>query len=205
MKHSGNQRLTYHIEVFKIDESKTIFQNEVENRALIDCGCPELWAGLSWIETHQSSKGEVFKSFQDNQTFKLGETLYNTVDHKLVPIEIGGITETVKVGIIEADIPLLISRRQLEKWETVLNFKDKTLFFKGTGKTVKLEMTSSGHLTIDLMESAADNRTSLVNEVFLMDSEDDLTYKKLKRIHRTFGHPSSGKLKRNIKRCWSDK
>ena len=108
--------MTFHIEVFKIDKTKSIFENQVENKALIDSGCPELCAGVSWMETYQSTRGDKFKSISDHQTFKLGETLYDTVDYKLVPIDLGNVTEYVKVGVIEADIPLLISQAQLKKW-----------------------------------------------------------------------------------------
>ena len=155
-------------------------------------------AGLPWIETYSSTRNEEFKSINKKQTFKLGETSYETVFYKLVPIEIGGRKEYMEVGVIEADIPLLISRAQLEKWKVNLNFDDKTMTWQDTGDTVQLGMTSSGHLTLDLMDSMKNERNSMVKDVFLTNKDKDY-YNGTKEIHTAFGHPSSTKLKETVR------
>ena len=50
----GTKR-TFFVNTLKIDNNKTIFYNKVENKALVDSGCPESVAGLSWLKTYESS------------------------------------------------------------------------------------------------------------------------------------------------------
>ena len=39
-----------------IDQNKTIFENEVENLAIVDSGCPEAVAGKAWMRTFETSR-----------------------------------------------------------------------------------------------------------------------------------------------------
>ena len=51
-----DSKRTYHI-TLKIYNEKSIFENEVANKALVDSGCPEMVAGLSWMKTYQTAMG----------------------------------------------------------------------------------------------------------------------------------------------------
>ena len=106
---------TYHV-TLKIDNHKSIFENEVVNKALVDSGCPELVAGLSWLKTYQSSRCREFRNLNRSDTFQMGETIFKTICYKLIPVKIGNHEEELEVGIIDAEIPLLISKRKLKEW-----------------------------------------------------------------------------------------
>ena len=106
---------TYHV-TLKIDNQKSIFENEVVNKALVDSGCPELVAGLSWLKTYQSSRCREFRNLNRSDTFQMGETIFKTICYKLIPVKIGNHEEELEVGIIDAEIPLLISKRKLKEW-----------------------------------------------------------------------------------------
>ena len=67
------------------------------------------------------------------------------------------------------------------------------------GKTIQLGQTSSGHLTLDLMDSKVTERDSMIQDILLVKPQDETAYTKIKKIHRAFGHPSSGKLKETMK------
>ena len=69
----------------------------------------------------------------------------------------------------KADIPLLISRAQLQKWGANLNFANNTLELGTTGDTVELGITTSGHLTLDLMNINNPNDKT----VYLTEMEDE--------------------------------
>ena len=64
---------------------------------------------------------------------------------------------------------------------------------------IPLETTSSGHLVIDIMNPSKKNREDVAREIFLLNSEDESLHKKLKKVHRSFGHPSSSKLIETLK------
>ena len=90
---------------------KSIFENKVENKALVDSRCPELVAGLIWLRNYEISK-EVKRS----DTFKMGKEVFKTVMFKVIPVKIRTYTEDIEVGIIDTEIPLLIYKRKLKEW-----------------------------------------------------------------------------------------
>ena len=100
----------------KMDKNKTIFQNEVVNRALLDSGCPELVAGEGWIKTYQSYVGMDFKDVDRKENYKFGNEIFPTIAFKEIPIKIGSMEENVQVGVIDSNIPLLISNAKLKEW-----------------------------------------------------------------------------------------
>ena len=91
-----------------MDKNKSIFQNEVVNRALIDSGCPELVAGEGWIKTYQSFVGREFKDVDRKENYKFGNEIFPTIAFKEIPIKIGSMEETVEVGVIDSNLPLQI-------------------------------------------------------------------------------------------------
>ena len=107
--------MTYHVRNEYELPTKSIFDHQVQNKALIDSGCPDLVAGYPWMETYESTKNELFPSSKCDDRFKLGETAYEATESKTILIRIGTMEEEVKVIVIRADIPLLISRQKLKE------------------------------------------------------------------------------------------
>ena len=138
---------TYHV-TLKIDNERSIFENEVENKALVDSGCPEMVAGLSWLKTYESSQDKEFERVRRSDTFQMGDTVFKTIMFKRIPINIGGHEEELEVGIINTEIPLLISKKKLKEWGGKIDFEDNTLHIRKTGKTIQMEERSTGHLVI---------------------------------------------------------
>ena len=87
-----------------MDRSKSIFENEVENRALIDSACPELVAGLPWIKTNENSNNTVYEIVNKHELFKFGEDVLKTIYYKRVPLHIGRLNEVVEVAVVNANI-----------------------------------------------------------------------------------------------------
>ena len=143
-------KLTYHCVTLKIDRNRSIFENEVENKALIDSGCPEMVAGKGWIRTFESSVGTVFDTVDREGSFKFGNDVFPTLEYKLVPIRIGKLNELVEVGVIDSAVPLLISKTKLKEWGAELNFKENTIYLEKTNEKVHLQETKTGHLVVRL-------------------------------------------------------
>ena len=178
----------------KIDRNRTIFENEVENKALIDSGCPEMVTGKGWIKTFESSEGRVFDTVDREDSFKFGNDVFPTIEYKLVPLRIGQLEEMVEVGVIDAAIPLLISKTKLKEWGAELNFKENTLYLDKTKEKVDLKETKTGHLVVNLGKSIDEDADEALKEVLLMKKEQNYNMKDLKKIHRVFGHPGAEKL-----------
>ena len=70
--------------------------------------------------------------------------------YKKIPLKIGSHEEEVEVGIVDANIPLLISKKKLKEWGGIIDFKKNTLFMRNTRETIKLTESPSGHLTISV-------------------------------------------------------
>ena len=192
---TATPKRTYHV-TLKMDSKRSIFENEVENKALVDSGCPELVAGLSWLKTYESSRGYEFKKVNRKDTFKMGNNVFNTVMFKKIPIRIGKHEEEIEVGIINTEIPLLISKKKLKEWGGKIDFQENTLFLRNSGETVQMEETSSGHLVINLAKDLDSNKEEAIQELFLMKQTKQYNMKDLKKLHRVFGHPTEDKLKK---------
>ena len=141
----------------KIDRNRSIFENEVENKALIDSGCPEMVAGKGWIRTFESSVGTVFDTVDREGSFKFGNDVFPTLEYKLVPIRIGKLNELVEVGVIDSAVPLLISKTKLKEWGAELNFKENTIYLEKTNEKVHLQETKTGHLVVRLGKNIEEN------------------------------------------------
>ena len=85
---------------------------------------------------------------------------------------------------MEADIPLLIGRPEMEDLGFVIDVRNKTLTIKKTEETFKLFKTKSGHLALPLISNSMDEK------VFnLEDCSYDEKLKKVRKIHQILCHP----------------
>ena len=92
----------------------------------------------------------------------------------------------MKVEVIISDIPLLMSRKAMEKAGIILDFKDKkiTVF----GKTVPMLQTSSGHPILRVQPSFNE---SLEEALVVTNFETGTRAEQKKgmiKLHRQFGH-----------------
>ena len=110
----------------------------MENKALLDSGCPELVAGLAWVKTLENSHEKVFEEVEREERFKFGDKVFDTITFKKIPLKLGKLSEEVEVGVVAADVPLLISKRKLTEWGGILDFQS-TIHIRKTAETIKLE------------------------------------------------------------------
>ena len=115
-----------------------------------------------------------------------------------IPAQIAQTNCTIEVEIIDADIPLLLSKSSLQKAETVLDFKnDKVKMFN---KNVDFKLSSNGHYAVNILPNDISNfhetEQILILEQCTSEAEK---IKKLTKIHRQFGHASPDNIKRLLK------
>ena len=182
-----------------IDQSKSIFENEVENLAVVDSGCPEPVVGKAWLRTFETSTDQIFPVIEKKETFKFGDDICEAEYYKEIPIELGKMKKTMKVAVVDTNIPLLLSLETLTSWGAILDFAEQTIKLKTTGETFKLDRTKSNHLAIALSKRPEVDKEELLRRVFKVKKVKKYQFKELKKIHRIFGHPRPEKLEKIFK------
>ena len=199
-----NIKRTYKVEKLNIDIEKSVFENEIENRMLIDSGCPEMVCGQTWLKTYESSCGKTFRSVGKEDFFRLGNETFKTVKTVRIPFNIGALKEEIDVGVVEANIPMLLSKSKLKEWGAKIDFLDNTMYIRKTKETIKLKETKQGHLTFPMAKNIKDNVDELVKHIHIVRMKKKYGMKELKKIHRVFGHPTTEKVAKLLKDAGED-
>ena len=107
-----------------------------------------------------------------------------------LPCKIGSYRVNIMVDIVDAKIPLLLSKTSMKRATMIIDlYKDQILIF---GKKLKLEITSIGHyiLTLSPPDYIENLENTLIN--IKCDNLENIALK----LHKQFGHPHSGKLRK---------
>ena len=166
---------------------------------MVDSGCPEMVCGEEWMKTFEHSTDMIYEKVDIEDNFKFGNEVFKTTYYKKIPLNIGSLEEMVNVGVVPANIPLLISKRKLKDWGARIDFEKNELFLRKTNETVKLSETKSGHLTLKMAKTLPEDSAEFLHEVFLIQKKKSYKMKELKKLHRVFGHPSIEKMEALLK------
>ena len=171
---------------------------------LIDSGCPEMVCGEAWLKTYESSCGKKFQMVGKVDHFKLGNETFKTIKTVKIPFKIGKLNEELDVGVVEANIPMLLSKSKLKEWGVTIDFLENTMFIRKTSELIKLKETKQGHLTYPMGKNVLDNEEELVKSIHLVRMKKKYSMKDLKKIHRVFGHPTTEKIAKLMKDSGED-
>ena len=147
-------------------------------------------------------KGKITET-SSRTKFRFGDGRVYTAMKKLnVPAEIGNQKVMIAYHVINAELPMLLSKSGMRAAGTVIDFKEEKI--KMFGKQIQLGFTSSGHYTIPLtpkVRAAADTKEVKVffNVKELSDKTIEDKKRMMNKVHKTFGHPSAERLKKLIK------
>ena len=112
-------------------------------------------------------KRKIF-SFASNTEFRFGDGKSVASEKRLlIPEKIAGKAVTIKIDIMNREIPLLLSKESMKCAGTIIDFLENEVNI--FGKDVSLHFTSSGHYAIplnDRYESSASSDDSGLIEVF---------------------------------------
>ena len=195
---------TYKVEKLNLDIDKSVFENEIENRMLIDSGCPEMVCGAAWLKAYESSCGRTFQEVGKEDFFRLGNETFGTSKTIKIPFKIGKLEEDIDVGVVEANIPMLLSKSKLKEWGARIDFQENTMYIRKTDETVKLKETDQGHLTFPMAKNIKDNVEEFVKHIHMVRLRKKYGMKDLKKIHRIFGHPTPEKVAKLMKDAGED-
>ena len=112
-----------------------------------------------------------------------------------MPAIIGELAITIVTEVVDADIPLLIGANSLEVSKAVLDFGGMCAKFFSS--VVPLMKVGSGHFCISLLPNSIEAHISSdINEEVVLHAvgTEDLSYKKLQKLHHLCGHPATDRL-----------
>ena len=183
------------------------FVKETLGCGSFDTGCTSSVAGEVWKnnyidELSNSMKAKVVGPLKSGRSFMFGNqgVLTSGARYKL-PVIIRGEEHTIEVDIIDSDIPLLISRKEMAKLDISINNKNDTATMRG--KPLPIMTTSAGHLIVDLLGRKQRLDIDRVLNVELMGADEITQKKALEKIHKQFGHRRKRAFVQLLKNCGS--
>ena len=75
-----------------------------------------------------------------------------------------------------------------------MDFGENKLYLRKSDEENDIVRTKSGHLAISLGKDVESNSDEVIQAVMMMKKDKMYSMKKLKKIHRIFGHPGKDKL-----------
>lgn len=207
-----NEESTYDVILYQsnlvLPNDYSIFIAEASVSAILDSGASSNVAGRKWMDSYLEGLPETERrevTYEDSSTnFRFGNSyLYKSIHKLLIPAKIGGIKVGIKTDVVEADIPLLLSKEAMKAAGTEINFVTDQI--KMFGKDQEVILTSSGHYALPLnnsvgiMKEVERNEKVKVTLVAAEKKEDKM--KTALKLHAQFGHPPKAKLIRLIRRA----
>ncbi|OSX73858.1 hypothetical protein BU14_0323s0002 [Porphyra umbilicalis] len=128
--------------------------------AIVDPGATATVVGADWLRAYLGAlpsrmrrtavrrPASVLFRFGDDRT-----TLAK--NHWDIPVVLGGVVRRLGTHVIPGPLPLLLSRPSLRAAEAVLDLTADSLWLKDRHVSIPLVVNSTGHLTINLLPSAA--------------------------------------------------
>ena len=131
---------------------------------------------------------------EGTKCFKFGDGLkVKSLKKVTLPCVIAKMNVKIISDVIDADIPLLLSKTAMKRARMTLNFNNDTA--EMFGKRIKLLCTTSGHYHVPISRPPLD-RGKLRYILFLNNIDKKGKVEKLKiatKLHKQFSHPSAKK------------
>ena len=147
------------------------------------------------IESLSKKERNKIKHYPGGTNFEFGgEKKIRSIEKLEIPCNIAGKKTTFLVDVTDSDIPLLLSKPDMQHLGFRLNMGNDTL--EVDRRVIELDTTSSGHYYLPV-----NNCEIEVHNVHLAIEEKSFGQKKkiIHKLHRQFAHPSAKNLKALMK------
>ena len=182
-----------------ISDNDTSLLGETIGCMVLDSGTTSTVGGLTWFDcfvetlTDDLRKKMVIRPGKRSFKFGTGQKLLSLKSVTL-PCVIGNVRVDINADIVDAEIPLLLSKTAMKKAKTSLDFENDIIWI--FGRKMKLETTSSGHYFVPITKPIKINYEYC--QVLLIKEIEEKTrnekFKIAKKLHWQFSHPSGSKL-----------
>ena len=169
--------------------------SETLGYTLLDTGCSKTVCGSLWLNCFLDS---LSKEEQNNiifsesySTYKFGNgKRFKSLKCVRLPCELAGTKVFILTDVIDAKIPLLLSKSSMKTARMVIDLDSDEVCV--LGKKIKAEITSLGHYILPLLPVGTDGG---IENILLNIDNEDLSGIALK-LHKQFGHAPFVKIKK---------
>ena len=172
---------------------------ETLGKGILDSACTKTVAGTAWMEEFLSLLNDEERDIVGKSS-KYSASLFRFGDGKeskskktlIIPVTIAGFKMKMEVDVVDAEIPLLISKPTMKHLGMTIDFFNNKASVKG--KSIQLKSNSSGHYMIPVIEWADDNCKVVFHLEHLKNLPMNEKRMKAKKIHRQFAHATKEPL-----------
>ena len=109
-------------------------------KLVVDCGCPKTVAGRRWMDAFIESKGDVkIRLEKENERFRFGPSqVFTSKQNYEIEVHVGDLIDTIKVSVVDADVPLLLGLDYQTKWDMVIDVGRNNIHIRKSKQTFKL-------------------------------------------------------------------
>ena len=182
------------------DKKMSTLVRETLGYAVLDTACTRTITGEIWLQVYldtlSESDKQLVKTFNSNRKFCFGDsTPVKSTKCVKFPVTIGkNIRAFVEADVVDNDLPLLLSTASMKTAGMLLDLAHGCCVI--LGETVKLKVTSTGHLCLPLTCMRLDS--SVPNVILHVKTLSQCSHvekkKKAMKLHRQFCHASKEKL-----------
>ena len=172
----------------KLDNSSLLGQTI--NSTILDSGASTTICGKKWLDCFLETLPEDSKKIpyeERTKCFKFGDGLkVKSLKKVTLPCVIAKMNVKIISDVVDADIPLLLSKTAMKRARMTLNFNNDTA--EMFGKRIKLLCTTSGHYHVPISRPPPD-RGKLRHILFLNNIDKKGKVEKLKiatKLHNLF-------------------
>ena len=179
-----------------------VLASECLYSAVLDSACSSTVAGQQWLQCYlESLSPEELNEVQQSESetvFKFGGgRKLKSTGKWTIPCTLAGVQCSLSTDVVDSDIPLLLSKNAMKKAKVKLDLEnDCASIF---GKEVELQCTSSGHYSVPLQETEVPLDTALNVMMYSNEETTSSKLKKIEKLHKQFGHPTSQRLRALMK------
>ncbi|KAL5252088.1 hypothetical protein ACHWQZ_G015034 [Mnemiopsis leidyi] len=180
------------------------FTRENFDMAVLDTGCNISVCGKGWLEAYVDGLSDKdkknIKTKKNKIDFRFGDNPTNPSTIRMtLPAVINDKEVMIQTQVVDADIPLLLSKSAMQKANMVIDMGNDTV--TAYGVTKPLHYTESGHCSIKLNNNSIDNSClcSTENCVLFSEESKENVEKIAEKLHKQFAHPPAEKLKSFVK------
>ena len=179
--------------------------DETLGMAIVDSGCSKTVCGKVWMDTYKDQLSDHDKAsireVPSSTKYRFGDGA-QCMSSSLVrfPAIIGKKKVTIEANIVDAEIPLLLSRKSMKVAGCTLDFKNDSMEI--LDQSIKLLSTGSGHYCIPLTKYLLHsqlNTSVVLHTSAVEDMSVEQKRQKALKLHRQFSHATKDKLLKLLK------
>ena len=114
---------------------------------ILDCGATKTVAGHLWmtqfLDFIDKDTKEKIKTTKEKRMFRFGNNVsFPSMKEVSIPLTIGHLESQLHISVIDATIPLLLGRSDMEKLGFIVDFEKNIVKTSRTNETFALEKTN---------------------------------------------------------------